>query len=279
MKKGVLQFLGGTSKSKDQDKESARKYKGIDVSKWQGEINWEAVKADGIQFAMLKLGSGNKNGNGMRLDEYFERNVREAVAVGMDIGCYFYSYAHNNEEAELEAQFVIETLKNYPAIFTYPIVLDLEHQPLESLGKDILTNIVLTFGSVIENAGYQFAFYSNPNWLTYMLHSDQLTSFDLWLAEWKTKPTYKGNYTMWQYGTDEVNGINGDVDMDISYKDYPTIIMINELNGFKLSNPTPINKNPIVNNIKEVFCIDCKKPNSCLNCDINRVLDIVEHTI
>ena len=275
MKKDILQSLSENSKIKNE----ACKYRGIDVSRWQGEIDWKKVKESGIKFAMIRMGLGNKNDSGMRLDEYFIRNVREARAAGVDIGCYFYSYAHNIVEANEEAQFVIDTLRDYPGVFTYPIVLDLESRGLEALGKDVLTNVILAFGAAIEKAGYYFAFYSNPNWLTYMLHADKLTNFDLWLAEWKEKPTYEGKFTIWQYGVDKVNGINGDVDMDISYKNYPEIIKANGFNGFKINtepDPSPFKFDNPVDEIHAVFCRECRKPHSCNYCDISKTISIVK---
>lgn len=91
---------------------------GIDVSKWQGDIDWQAVKADGVEFAMIRMGLGNKNDSGYRVDPYFVANVEGAVAAGVDVGCYFYSYATSADEARNEAAFVVDVLNEYKGVFT-----------------------------------------------------------------------------------------------------------------------------------------------------------------
>lgn len=209
--------------------------KGIDVSKWQSEIDWNKVKADGIKFAMIRLGYGSADGTQCGVDGYFHKNVVNAVKAGIDVGCYFYSYALNVEAAKKEAQFVVDTLKDYKGVFTYPIAFDLEDPKQQSLGKTTLTNMVIAFGDIIEKAGYWCSLYSNLNWLTNILDDSKLTRFDHWVAQWASACTYKNKDItgMWQSSsTGKVNGINGNVDTDVAYKDYPTIIRQNKLNGF-----------------------------------------------
>lgn len=99
--------------------------RGIDVSKWQGEIDWKKVKAAGIKFAMIRLGYGSSKGDACGLDGYFEKNVKNAIAAGIDIGCYFYSYATSVAAAKKEAAYVINVLQKYKGVFTYPVALDL----------------------------------------------------------------------------------------------------------------------------------------------------------
>ena len=94
--------------------------KGIDVSKWQGEIDWNKVKADGVKFAMIRLGYGSADGNSCGLDGYFEKNVANALKAGIDIGCYFYSYATSVAAAKKEAAYVVSVLQKYKGVFTYP---------------------------------------------------------------------------------------------------------------------------------------------------------------
>ena len=100
--------------------------RGIDVSKWQGEIDWKKVKAAGIKFAMIRLGYGSSKGDACGLDGYFEKNVKNAIAAGIDIGCYFYSYATSVAAAKKEAAHVINVLQKYKGVFTYPVAFDLE---------------------------------------------------------------------------------------------------------------------------------------------------------
>lgn len=213
--------------------EQKTEVKGIDVSKWQGEIDWAKVKADGVKFAMIRLGYGSADGNACGLDSYFERNVQEALKAGIDIGCYFYSYATSVEAAKKEAEYVTGVLQNYKGVFTYPVVFDLEDKTQQSLGKTVLTDMVIAFGDAIEKAGFYFALYSNLNWLKNYLDDSKLKRFDHWLAQWASAPTYDGDFGIWQTSsTGSVAGISGNVDTDIAYKDYPQIIREAKLNGF-----------------------------------------------
>ena len=213
--------------------------RGIDVSKWQGEIDWKKVKAAGIKFAMIRLGYGSK-GDACGLDGYFEKNVKNAIAAGIDIGCYFYSYATSVAAAKKEAAYVINVLQKYKGVFTYPVAFDLEDKTQQGLGKQVLTDMVIAFGDAIEKAGFYCSLYSNPSWMKSYLDADRVKRFDLWLAHWTDKTNYAGAYGMWQNSSSgKVNGINGNVDTDFAYKDYPTIIKGKKLNGFTGSGQQP----------------------------------------
>ncbi len=215
--------------------------RGIDVSKWQGNIDWQKVKDDGVQFAMIRLGCGSKDGRSCAVDRFFGQNVSRAVEAGVDAGCYFYSYALSVSAAEREADFVVSVLKQYPGVFTYPVAFDLEDVTQQKLGKAVLTEMVIAFGGRIERAGYFCSLYSNPNWLTNYLDDARLKRFDHWLAQWASAPTYTGAFGMWQNSSKgSVNGINGNVDTDIAYKDYPTIIKKAKLNGFTSTDQQPV---------------------------------------
>ena len=214
--------------------------KGIDVSKWQGEIDWNKVKADGIKFAMIRLGYGSADGTSCGLDGYFEKNVANALKAGINIGCYFYSYATSVAAAKKEAAYVVNVLQKYKGVFTYPVAFDLEDKTQQGLGKTVLTDMVIAFGDAIEKAGFYCSLYSNLNWLKNYLDDSKLKRFDHWLAQWASAPTYTGAFGMWQSSsTGKVSGINGNVDTDIAYKDYPTIIKNAKLNGFTGSGQTP----------------------------------------
>ena len=212
----------------------------IDVSKWQGEIDWKKVKAAGIKFAMIRLGYGSSKGDACGLDGYFEKNVKNAIAAGIDIGCYFYSYATSVAAAKKEAAYVINVLQKYKGVFTYPVAFDLEDKTQQGLGKQVLTDMVIAFGDAIEKAGFYCSLYSNPSWMKSYLDADRVKRFDLWLAHWTDKTNYAGAYGMWQNSSSgKVNGINGNVDTDFAYKDYPTIIKGKKLNGFTGSGQQP----------------------------------------
>ena len=214
--------------------------RGIDVSKWQGEIDWKKVKAAGIKFAMIRLGYGSSKGDACGLDGYFEKNVKNAIAAGIDIGCYFYSYATSVAAAKKEAAYVINVLQKYKGVFTYPVAFDLEDKTQQGLGKQVLTDMVIAFGDAIEKAGFYCSLYSNLSWMKSYLDADRVKRFDLWLAHWTDKTNYAGAYGMWQNSSSgKVNGINGNVDTDFAYKDYPTIIKGKKLNGFTGSGQQP----------------------------------------
>lgn len=219
---------------------TATTVKGIDVSKWQGEIDWNKVKADGVKFAMIRLGYGSANGDACGLDGYFEKNVANAVKAGVDVGCYFYSYATSVAAAKNEAAYVVGVLQKYKGVFTYPVAFDLEDKTQQGLGKTVLTDMAISFGDAIEKAGFYASLYSNLSWLTYYLDDSKLTRFDHWIAQWASAPSYKGAFGMWQSSsTGKVNGISGNVDTDIAYKDYPSIIRKNKLNGFASAEQKP----------------------------------------
>ena len=214
---------------------------GIDVSKWQGEIDWSKVKAAGVKFAMIRLGYGSADGSACGIDPYFDKNVTNALKSGIDVGCYFYSYATSVAAAKKEAAFVIDVLKKYKGVFTYPIAFDLEDNSQKALSKTVLTDIVIAFGDAIEKAGFYCSLYSNPSWLKSYLDADSLKRFDLWLALWADTPkSYTGTFGIWQNSSKgSVNGINGNVDTDYAYKDYPALIKQKKLNGFTGTEQTP----------------------------------------
>lgn len=215
--------------------------KGIDVSKWQGEIDWAKVKAAGIDFAMIRLGYGSADGTECGVDNYFEKNVAGAVKAGVDIGCYFYTYGTSVAAVKKEAEFVIGVLNKYKGVFTYPVAFDLEDNSQAGLGKETLTNMVIAFGDAIEKAGFYASLYSNLNWLKNYLDDSKLTRFDHWLAQWAAAPTYTGEFGMWQSSsTGSVNGISGNVDTDVAYKDYPAQIKSKKLNGFTSATQVPV---------------------------------------
>ena len=203
-------------------------YKGIDVSRYQGTIDWAKVKADGIQFAILRCGTGY---NGSTKDSKFETNYANAKKVGMPIGAYIYSYAKTVAQAEKEAEKVLEWIKGKS--FEYPIVFDIEDKCQANLGKAMISNIIRAFCEKIECAGYYAMVYANKDWLENRIDDDCKTKYDIWLAQWTSKPSYKGEFGVWQYSSKgSVKGISGNVDMNMSYKNYPNIMKNNGINGF-----------------------------------------------
>lgn len=217
------------------------KIKGIDVSKWQGAIDWAKVAGDGVKFAMIRLGYGGKNGAACGVDNFYQKNVEGALANGIAVGCYFYSYALNVEGTKKEAAFVIQQLARYKGRILYPIAFDIEDKTQAGLGKETLTDMVTAFCSALEAAGYYASFYCNADWARNRLDMQALARFDFWLAQWTASPTYTGHaFNMWQSSSKgRVAGISGDVDMDTAFVDYEAEIKKNKLNGYTGSTAAP----------------------------------------
>lgn len=208
-------------------------FKGIDVSKWNGNINWDKVKSAGINFAIFREGYGKRDPR--QIDKKFKDNINGAKNAGIYTGIYHYSYADSVEDAINEAQFCLENIEGFK--LEYPVIIDVEDKEQLKLNNRQRTDIVKAFCSEIEKAGYYAMFYCNLNWLLNYLLKDELCSkYDLWLAEWnKDKPSCSCG--IWQYSsTGKIDGISGNVDLDISYKNYPEIMRNKGLNGFSKAN-------------------------------------------
>ena len=202
--------------------------KGIDVSKHQKTVDWEKVKAAGIQFAILRAGLGKST-----IDQQFVRNITECNRLEIPVGVYWFSYALNTEQAAGEAAACLKAIKPYRV--EYPVYFDLEYdtdrymkQNGVTLTKTIATNHAKAFLSAIEKAGYYAGLYANPDYLSRFFDGSLLNQYDLWLANYKqnadtTKPPRScGIWQHWTKGS--ISGISGNVDLDACYKDYPTII-------------------------------------------------------
>jgi len=198
------------------------------VSTFNGDINWNEVKKAGIDFAIIRLGfRGYGTSGSLNIDAKFYENLINANASGIDIGIYFYSQAVNEKEAIEEATLVLNALKNYKHIFIkYPIAIDTERTPYGSGRADGIsaaqrTNVCIAFCETIKNAGYIPMIYSNKDWLLNNLEMNRLNNYDIWLAHYTKKTNFQYPYAIWQYTSSGiVNGINGNVDMNICYKFY-----------------------------------------------------------
>ena len=207
--------------------EGSMEIKGIDVSTWQGDIDWAEVAGQGIQFAILRASFGEEG-----VDRKFEQNIQQAPAAGIACGAYHYCYATSTQAAQKEAEHFLEVIKPYQ--FPYPVALDLEDTAIAALGKNTATDIAQTFLETVKNAGYYVVLYSNLNWLVNYLDMQRLSSYDVWLAQWSSKPTYQGDFGIWQYTSEgEISGIDAPVDRDLCYKEYPSLIQSSGLNGFQ----------------------------------------------
>lgn len=185
--------------------------RGIDVSRWQGEINWSQVAADDVSFVML--GTRSKG----VVDPYFHRNIQQASAAGVKVGVYIYSLAVTVEMAEAEADFVLDLIHDYPV--SYPVAFDMEDSTQGNLSKEELAAIANAFCKKISDSGYYPIIYANENWLKNKLDMS-LMDYPVWVARYSARPSYQ-NPVMWQAtSTGSVKGINGNVDIDFQFKDF-----------------------------------------------------------
>lgn len=192
---------------------------GIDVSKWEEEIDWEKVKNSGIEFAMIRMGYQTEYDGEYIIDPYFEQNVQGAKKVGLQVGVYFYSYAKSVEQAKEQAEWVKENIKNYE--IDLPVAFDWESwNSFNTTGMSVntLNNVANTFLKLIEEAGYKGMLYGSKNYLEKVWYPSK---YDVWVAHYtknSQKTSYEGQYLIWQLTeTGRVDGIEDDVDIDVMY--------------------------------------------------------------
>ncbi|MDO4200208.1 MAG: GH25 family lysozyme [Clostridia bacterium] len=208
-------------------------FKGIDVSKWNGNINWDKVKSAGINFAIVREGYGKKDPR--QIDKRFKDNINGAKSVGIHTSVYHYSYADSVEDAINEAHFCLENIEGLK--LEYPVIIDVEDKEQLKLNNRQRTDIIKAFCSEIEKHGYYAMFYCNLNWLNNYLYKDELLpKYDLWLAQWGVDAP-SVSCGLWQRSsTGNIDGISGNVDLDVSYKNYSEIMRNKGLNGFSKAN-------------------------------------------
>ena len=194
--------------------------KGIDVSKYQGQVDWEKVKADGIEFAILRAGYGMYEN---QIDPTFERNYSECKRLGIPIGTYWYTYATSKAEAIKETEVYLKALKDKTT--ELPNFMDIEYEPdIKALSRQLRTDLCNTFMEKIEKAGFKTGLYCSYDWIKNWLYEKQLTKWDKWIAQYSSNCNYSGSdLAIWQYTSKgRVNGISGNVDLDYCYKQYVT---------------------------------------------------------
>ena len=193
---------------------------GIDVSTYQGSINWSAVKASGIDFAIVKATQGRAVNSNSYLftDRQFAANVTGAHDVGLKVGVYHYLTATTVKEAQTEAAHFCETIAPFKPRIELWAAVDVEEDKYLPRNKKLLSDIVEAFCAYVEAEGYRPMVYTNPNYLTWRF--EKIPRHDLWLALWRDKtrtPTGYDNMQIWQYGVETVKGINGNVDANYGY--------------------------------------------------------------
>ena len=207
--------------------------RGIDVSRWQGQIDFNAVKRSGIEFVIIQAGYGKSV---TQKDTYFEQNYIRAKAAGLKVGAYWFSYAKTPEEAKQEAQTCAEVIKGKQ--FDFPIYYDLENDikscyfPFNT-GKANCSAMVNAFCTELEKLGYFAGLYISRSPLQTHITKEVAQRFALWIAEYGTKLNYNGQYGIWQNSaTGRIVGVIGYVDLDIAEIDYSSIIIKGGFNGY-----------------------------------------------
>lgn len=201
---------------------------GIDVSQYQGNIDYTRVKAAGKSFVIIRAGYGRY---ASQKDPYFEKNYANATAAGLHVGAYWYSYATSVAEIEQEMAVFLHVIAGKK--FDMPIYIDFEERNQFALGRTACSNMIRAAFKVLESAGYWAGLYIFRSALENYVDDDIKAKKAIAVAEYASACHYSGQYGMWQYSnTGRVNGISGDVDLDVCYVDYPKLIKENGKNGY-----------------------------------------------
>ena len=189
--------------------------KGIDVSEFQGQIDWGKVKADGVEFAILRCGFGMDVTS--QDDKYIERNISECERIGMPFGVYLFSYANTVDKAKSEAEHTLRLIKGHT--LTMGVWDDIEDNKTSgSVSKETLTNIINTYCNTIKNSGYDVGIYASLNWLNNKIEASVQKQYPIWVAQYYKECQYEGEYVIWQYSSSgKVDGISGNCDMNYFY--------------------------------------------------------------
>ncbi len=195
---------------------------GIDVSKWNGSIDWNAVRNSGISYAIIRCGYRGSTTGALIEDPKFRANIQGAQNAGIKVGVYFFTQAVNDVEAVEEASMVLSLIRGYN--LALPVFLDVEATSdnkgrADSISVDARTAVCSAFCQTIQNSGYKAGIYANKTWLNSFINTPSLTNYKIWLAQYAAVPSYtRTRIDMWQYSSKgTVSGISGNVDMNISY--------------------------------------------------------------
>lgn len=246
-------LIGGTAGYHFNEEGHLDSFVGIDISKWQGtNIDWNKVKADGVDFVIVRAGLRGYETGKPQTDATFDPNVKGAAKAGLNCGAYFFSQAVTEQEAEEEAEIMLQMVKDSGVSFTYPLFIDYEWSgaPNSSGRGDKIstaqrTKVVKAFCEKIKAAGYYPGIYSGASWLNNQLDMTQLSAYDVWVAQYNKSSggsiavssgpsQYKKPYKIWQYTSEgKISGISGNVDRNIGLFDYPTYLKQNGYNNLK----------------------------------------------
>ena len=194
---------------------------GIDVSRHNGKIDWNAVKASGVDYVIIRCGYRGSSTGALIEDQNFKTNIKGATAAGLKVGVYVFSQAVNEVEAVKEASLAVSLVKGYN--LAYPIFIDTEASGgrADKIDKATRTAVVNAFCQTVVSAGYKPGIYASKSWFEDKLNMGSVASCKIWLAQYSASPTYKGRYDMWQYSDKgKISGISGNVDLNYSYLGY-----------------------------------------------------------
>ncbi len=194
---------------------------GIDVSKWNGAIDWTKVRNSGISYVIIRCGYRGSTTGALIEDPNFRSNIKGATAAGLKVGVYFFTQATNEVEAVEEASMTLNLISGYK--INYPVFLDVEGSGGrgDAIDSGTRTAVINAYCKTIANSGYSSGVYANKTWLSEKFNPGSLGGAKIWLAQYNTAPTYGGRYNMWQYTSKgKVSGISGNVDMNLSYMGY-----------------------------------------------------------
>ena len=217
---------------------------GIDVSKWQGKIDWAKVKNYGIDFAMVRVGTGISSLNADNTALY---NIAECNRLGIPVGVYFYSYSYTAEQAAHLALDVMEWIKTNKLQLQYPVAFDIEFDDCHTkAGRAVNTEKCRQVMKVIESYGYYGIIYASESYFRTYLDLSKLQVYDKWIAAYRGVDNIGIPHGMWQYSSmGSIPGINGKVDKDVAYKDYNAIIKRAGLNRIKSDDVYKITADPV----------------------------------
>ena len=208
-----------------EDSSISKTFCGVDISSHQGEnVDWEKLKAAGVDFAILRVGYRGYTAGSMNIDTTFKRNVQAATEAGINVGVYFFSQAITAEEAVEEADFVLEIIKDYD--ISYPVVFDWENISSDTarttgISSDVVTDCAIAFCERVEDAGYMPMVYFNMTIGYFYYDLGRLEGYDFWFAGYTESPNFYYHFDIWQYtSSGSIDGVNGRTDMNISFVDY-----------------------------------------------------------
>ena len=208
-------------------------YRGIDISEFQGNVDFKAVKNSGIDFVILRAGFGRETS---QKDSCFEKNYKNAVDAGLDVGCYWYSYADSKADAIKEARACLDVIKNKK--FNYPIFYDIEEQSQFEKGSKFINDIISGFCDELLKNNYYSGIYMSVSPFEKYVISDNASKYPMWLAQYYKELQYSGDVGVWQYEVGSCDGVKGNVCLDISYKNYSNYISKNGYNGYSKTEKT-----------------------------------------